>query len=136
MHILILGCGPLTELLLNSMSTDNHEFTIIGTNINCLNEVADDPRVTTVLNLDPSMQDYLRLGDINRADVFLALSDDDHQNILTGQIAKHIFNVDRVICKLQRPTLQQLYSELDLEVVSPTLGLLQDLNQSLQRQIP
>ena len=136
MHILILGCGPLTKLLLNSMSTDNHEFTIIGTNINCLNEVADEPRVTTVLNLEPSMQDYLRLGDINRADVFLALSDDDHQNILTGQIAKHIYNVDRVICKLQRPTLQQLYSELGLEVVSPTMGLLQDLNQSLQRQIP
>ena len=136
MHILILGCGPLTELLLNSMSTDNHEFTIIGTDINCLNEVADEPRVTTILNLEPSMQDYLQLGGINRADAFLALSDDDHQNILTGQIAKHIFNVDRVICKLQRPTLQQLYSELGLEVVSPTMGLLQDLNQSLQRQIP
>ena len=136
MHILILGCGPLTELLLNSMSTDNHEFTIIGTDINCLNEVADEPRVTTILNLEPLMQDYLRLGGINRADAFLALSDDDHQNILTGQIAKHIFNVDRVICKLQRPTLQQLYSELGLEVVSPTLGILQDLNQFLQRQIP
>ena len=136
MHILILGCGPLTKLLLNSMSTDNHEFTIIGTNINCLNEVADEPRVTTVLNVDPSMQDYLRLGNINRADVFLALSDDDHQNILTGQIAKHIFNVDRVICKLEHPPLQQLYSELELEVVSPTLGLLQDLNQSLQRKNP
>ena len=118
------------------MSMDNHEFTIIGTDINCLNDVADEPRVTTVLTLEPSMQDYLRLGDINRADVFLALSDDDHQNILNGQIAKHIFNVDRVICKLQRPTLQQLYSELGLEVVSPTLGILQDLNQFLQRQIP
>jgi len=136
MRILILGCSPLTDLLLNSMSTDDHQFTIIGTDINCLSEVADEPRVNTILNLEPWMQDYLRLGGIDRADAFLALSEDDHQNILASQIAKHIFNVDRVVCKLEHPALQQLYSELELEVISPTLGILQDLNQSLQRQIP
>ena len=133
---MILGCSPLTDLLLNSMSTDDHQFTIIGTDINCLSEVADEPRVNTILNLEPWMQDYLRLGGIDRADAFLALSEDDHQNILASQIAKHIFNVDRVVCKLEHPALQQLYSELELEVISPTLGILQDLNQSLQRQIP
>ena len=136
MRILILGCNLLTNLLLNSMSTDDNQLTIIGTDIHCLNEVADEPRVNTVLNLEPWMKDYLRLGGIDRADAFLALSEDDHQNILASQIAKHIFNVDRVVCKLEHPPLQQLYSELGLEVVSPTLGLLQGLNQSLERQIP
>ena len=135
MRILILGCGPLTNLLLTSMNTGEHEFTILGDDVNCLNDVADEPRINTLLTLDPLMQDYLQVGGIDRADAFLALSEDDHQNILTCQIAKHIFNVDKVVCRLDNPQLQQLYSELELEVVSPTLDLLQDLNQSLQSEI-
>lgn len=132
MRILILGCGPLTSLLLASPGSAEHQFTVLSDDMDCLNEVADEPRVTPMLILEPLMQDYLQLGGIDNADAFMALSEDEHQNILTCQIAKHIFNVGKVMCRLENPQLQKLYSELDLEVVSPTLDLLQDLNQVLQ----
>ncbi len=132
MRILILGCGPLTSLLLASPGSAEHQFTVLSDDMDCLNEVADEPRVTPMLILEPLMQDYLQLGGIDNADAFMALSEDEHQNILTCQIAKHIFNVGKVVCRLENPQLQKLYSELDLEVVSPTLDLLQDLNQVLQ----
>ncbi|MCH7714301.1 MAG: TrkA family potassium uptake protein, partial [Chloroflexi bacterium] len=57
---------------------------------------------------------------------------DEHQNILTSQIAKHIFNVQKVVCRLEDPELQRLYSEMDLEIVNPTLDLLQDITRTLQ----
>ena len=132
MRILILGCGPLTSLLLASPGSAEHQFTVLSDDMDCLNEVADEPRVTPMLILEPLMQDYLQLGGIDNADAFMALSEDEHQNILTCQIAKHIFNVGKVVCRLENPQLQKLYSELDLEVVSQTLDLLQDLNQVLQ----
>ena len=132
MRILILGCGPLTSLLLASPGSAEHQFTVLSDDMDCLNEVADEPRVTPMLILEPLMQDYLQLGGIDNADAFMALSEDEHQNILTCQIAKHIFNVGKVVCRLENPQLQKLYSELDLEVVSPTLDLLQYLNQVLQ----
>lgn len=132
MRILILGCGPLTSLLLASPGSAEHQFTVLSDDMDCLNEVADEPRVTPMLILEPLMQDYLQLGGIDNADAFMALSEDEPQNILTCQIAKHIFNVGKVVCRLENPQLQKLYSELDLEVVSPTLDLLQDLNQVLQ----
>lgn len=132
MRILILGCGPLTSLLLASPGSAEHQFTVLSDDMDCLNEVADEPRVTPMLILEPLMQDYLQLGGIDNADAFMALSEDEHQNILTCQIAKHIFNVGKVVCRLENPQLQKLYSELDLELVSPTLDLLQDLNQVLQ----
>jgi trk system potassium uptake protein TrkA len=132
MRILILGCGPLTSLLLASPGSAEHQFTVLSDDMDCLNEVADEPRVTPMLILEPLMQDYLQLGGIDNADAFMALSEDEHQNILTCQIAKHIFNVGKVVCRLENTQLQKLYSELDLEVVSPTLDLLQDLNQVLQ----
>lgn len=132
MRILILGCGPLTRLLLASPGSAEHQFTILSDDMNCLNDVADEPRVNPVLTREPLMQDYLQLGGIDNADAFLALSEDEHQNILTCQIAKHIFNVGKVVCRLENPQLQKLYSELELEVVSPTLDLLQDLNKVLR----
>ena len=132
MRILILGCGPLTDLLLTSLDSDEHQFTVLGDDINCLSAVADEPRVNALLTVEPLMQDYLQLGGISRADAFLGLSDDEHQNILSCQIAKHIFNVEKVVCRLENLQLQQLYTELDLQVISPTLDLLQELNQSLQ----
>ncbi len=132
MRILILGCGPLTDLLLTSLDSDEHQFTVLGDDINCLNDVADEPRVNALLTVEPLMQDYLQLGGIGRADAFLGLSEDEHRNILACQIAKHIFNVEKVVCRLEDLQLQQLYTELDLQVISPTLDLLQELNQSLQ----
>ena len=132
MRILILGCGPLTTLLLASPDSAEHQFTILSDDMDCLNEVADEPRVNTLLTLEPLMQDYLQLAGIDNADAFLALSEDEHQNILTSQIAKHIFNVSTVVCRVENPELQQLYSELELEVVNPTLDLLQTLNRTLQ----
>ena len=132
MRILILGCGPLTTLLLASPGSNEHQFTILSDDIDCLNEVANEPAVNTLLTLEPLMQDYLQLGGIDTVDAFLALSEDEHQNILTSQIAKHIFNVQKVVCRLEDPELQRLYSEMDLEIVNPTLDLLQDITRTLQ----
>ena len=132
MRILILGCGSLTTLLLASPDSAEHHFTILSDDINCLNRVADEPRVNALLTVEPQMLDYLQLGGIDNVDAFLALSEDEHLNILTSHIAKHIFNVEKVVCRLENPQLQQLYSELELEVVNPTLDLLQDLSRALQ----
>ena len=129
MRIVILGCGPLISALLSSSEAEGHDVTVISDDADCLDNLAKEPRVTPVLTVEPLMQDYLQQAGIDNADVFLALTEDDHRNVLIAQIARHIFNVPKVMCRLENPQLQQLYSGLGLEVVSPTLGLLQDLNQ-------
>ena len=78
------------------------------------------------------MKDYLQEGGIDHADVFLAMSDDDHQNILVSQIAKHIFNVPKVVCHLDSPQLQVIYAGLGLDVVGYSFGLLHDVRQAIQ----
>ena len=129
MRILILGCGPLTSMLLSLNDVDVHDVTVISGDSDCLDSVANEHRVNIMLTSEPLMQDYLQQAGIDNADVFLALAEDDHRNILIAQIARHIFNVPRVVCRLENPRLRQLYASLDLEVVSPTLEMLQDLNK-------
>jgi trk system potassium uptake protein TrkA len=109
------------------------EITILSRDRECLESVSDIPGVEVVLTIEPTMQDYLQLAGVDTTDIFLALSDDDHRNALTAQIARHIFNVPKVICHLDNPQLQILYASLGLDVVGYSFGLLQDIRQSIEK---
>ncbi len=75
---------------------------------------------------EPLMQDYLQEGGIEITEIFLALSDDDHRNALFAQVAKHMFNVGKVICRLENSQLQELYSSLGLRVIGTSVSALYD----------
>ena len=132
MRVLIFGCNRLTASLVPDLAGDDTEITVLGDQRDCLEKVATHPGVRVVLTAEPIMQDYLQEGGISHADVFLAMSADDHQNILVAQIAKHIFNVPKVVCHLGNPQLQVLYAALGLNVVGYSFGILQDVRQALE----
>ena len=123
----------MTTLLVPDMVQAGHQITVLSEDPECLDLVADEPQVEAVLTAEPLLQDYLRQGGIDNADVLLALSDNDHHNALVAQIALHIFNVPRVICYLDHPQLRILYAGLGLDVVGSTLGLVQDIRQAVER---
>ena len=53
--------------------------------------------------------------------VFFAITQGDNRNIMASQIAKHIFNVPRVICRIYDPLRNELYQTLGIETFSPTI---------------
>ena len=65
-------------------------------------------------------QEILKKAGIEEADVFIVVTQGDNRNIMAAQIAKHIFNVPRVICRIYDPLRQELYSTLGIEAISPT----------------
>ena len=132
MRGLIFGCNRLSTSLGGDLAGEGNESTVLGGEGNCLASVATHPGVRVVLTAEPMMQDYLQEGGIDHADVFLAMSSDDHQNILVAQIAKHIFNVPKVVCHVGDPQLQVMYTALGLEVVGYSFGLLQDVRQAIE----
>ncbi len=132
MRVLIFGCNRLTTSLVPDLAGDDAEITVLGGERACLESIASQPGVRVVLTAEPIMQDYLQEGGIDHADVFLAMSADDHQNILMAQIAKHIYNVPKVVCHLGSPQLQVLYTALGLDVVGYSFGLLQDVRQAIE----
>ena len=133
MQVLILGCNQLTSNLVPDLAQAHYDVTVVSRDRQCLVQVADVPRVTVILAAEPMMQDYLQAGGIDTTDIFLALSSDDHQNALVAQIALHIFNVPKVVCHLNDPQLQILYSGLGMDVVGYSVGLLQDIRQVMEK---
>jgi trk system potassium uptake protein TrkA len=39
---------------------------------------------------------------------------------MASQVAKHIFNVPRVVCRIYDPIREEMYNELGLRTISPT----------------
>ena len=132
MRVLIFGCNRLTTSLVSDLAGEGAEITVLGGERDCLESAATHAGVRVVLTAEPMMQDYLQEGGIDHADVFLAMSTDDHQNILVAQIAKQIFNVPKVVCHLSSPQLQVMYAALGLDVVGYSFGLLQDVRQAIK----
>jgi trk system potassium uptake protein TrkA len=65
-------------------------------------------------------EEALKRAGIEDADVFVALTQGDNRNVMSCQIAKHIFNVPRVVCRIYDPLREEMYNALGLETLSPT----------------
>ncbi len=127
---MIFGCGTLTDLLVPYLRQAGHLVTVLTDDADALERLRGEYQVKGVYITEPLMQDYLQEGDIEIAEVFLAISGRDHQNVLVAQIAKHIFNVGTVICRLENPQLQQLYAGLGLKIIgTSTSGLYEETRQ-------
>ena len=68
---------------------------------------------------------------IETADVFVVVTQGDNRNLMAAQIAKHIFHVPKVVCRIYDPLRQELYNSLGLETISPTTIFAQILREKI-----
>ena len=58
---------------------------------------------------------------VEEADSFVAVTEGDNRNIMAAQIAKQIYKVPRVVCRIYDPIREEAYRKLGLEVFCPTI---------------
>ena len=80
---------------------------------------------------DGTDEEMLKKAGIAEADAFVAVTEGDNRNVMGAQIAKKIFNVPRVICRIYDPLRKDVYEALGLEAVSPTVVFAQLLRDKL-----
>ena len=127
MRVLIYGCNQLASGMVRALLGEATEITVLGDEQSQLERLSSYPKVSTVLLQEPVMHDYLMEAGITKVDTFLALSNDDHDNLLAAQIAKRMFGVPTVVCHVENPQLQAFYGQWELNVISYSVGVLQDI---------
>ncbi|UCD09567.1 MAG: TrkA family potassium uptake protein [Dehalococcoidales bacterium] len=124
MKVLIVGCGRVGALLARSLDAEGHEVTILDNDdysFRRLKFSLDLPDFRgTALRGNGIDEEALKRAGIETTDVFFALTQGDNRNVMACQIAKHIFNVPRTICRIYDPLRQELYNTLGIEAISPT----------------
>jgi Trk K+ transport system NAD-binding subunit len=132
MEAIIFGCGQLTTLLAPQLVEDGYRVTVLDADRECLELLEAQYPVKIIVTSEPLMQDYLHQAEVEISELFLAISDNDHQNLLFAQTALHLFNVPSVVCRLDSPLLQELYAEMGLNVVGTSLA---PLAEKIQKAI-
>lgn len=120
MKIVILGCGRVGATLATMMDHAGHTVTIIDASGDSFQRLDADFRGETVLGNGIDGEVLIRAG-IKDADAFAAVTNGDNRNIMASQIAKEIFKVKKVVCRIYDPIRQSTYNELGLESISPTI---------------
>jgi len=131
MKIIIMGCGRVGARLARLLDADGHQVTILDTDAYSFRRLPSEFKGTALVG-NGIDEETLKKANIEEADVFFALTQGDNRNIMASQIAKHIFNVPRVICRIYDPLRQELYSTLGLEAISPTTVFAQMLKDKLE----
>lgn len=87
MNILIVGLGEVGSYLAKVLSTEGHAITVVDPDLPKLRRIADLLDVQAVHG-DGSRPDILDRADAHRADLLLAVSNDDKVNMLTCLFGK------------------------------------------------
>ncbi len=126
-----MGCGRVGARLAGLLATDGHTVTVLDTDAYSFRRLPPDFNGTALIGSGAD-EETLRKAGIEEADAFVAVTAGDNRNIMAAQIAKHIFNVPRVVCRIYDPLRQELYNTLGLEAISPTTVFAQILREKLE----
>lgn len=131
MKAVIMGCGRVGARLAGLLDADGHSVTILDTDTYSFRRLPPTFKGNALVGngLD---QEVLKRAGIEEADAFVATTQGDNRNIMAAQIAKHIFNVPKVVSRIYDPLRQELYSTLGLETISPTTVFAQILREKLE----
>ncbi len=119
MRIVIMGCSRVGAQIASLLEDEGHEITILDIDTYSFRRLPPDFNGTALLG-NGTDEEVLRRAGIEEADVFVAMTQGDNRNVMAAQIAKHIFNVPRVISRIYDPLRQELYDTLGIEAFSPT----------------
>lgn len=131
LKVIIMGCGRVGGRLAGLLDASGHDVTILDTDSYSFRRLSPDFKGTALVGngLDESV--LIKAG-IEKANVFIALTQGDNRNLMACQIARHIFEVPRVICRIYDPLRQEMYQILGLETFSPTTIFADMLQKELE----
>lgn len=126
-----MGCGRVGSRVAGSLDAKNHAVSILDVNSYSFRRLPPGYKGAALVGngLD---EEALKKAGIEQADVFIAMTQGDNRNIMAAQIAKHIFNVPRVICRIYDPLRNELYQTLGMETFSPTIIFSDILEKQLE----
>ena len=131
MKVIIMGCGRVGARLTALLDAEGHDITVLDTDSYSFRRLPQNFGGTALFGSGTNI-DTLKKAGIEEADIFVALTQGDNRNVMSCQIAKHIFNVPRVVCRIYDPLREEMYSTLGLETISPTAVFAQLLKEKLE----
>lgn len=129
--ILIIGCGRLGASLALRFAKAGESVTVLDHESRNFDALPRDFAGTTIEGMEID-DDVLKRAGIAGARAVIACSKDQNTNMMAADVAKRVFNVPRVIVRIDEPALAALYRAEGYEVVTPIEDAAERVERSLQ----
>ena len=124
MQIIIVGCGKVGSTLAEQLSGENHNIVVIDENKDKVQAITDEWDAMGIVGNGVSFQTLQEAG-IREADLLIAVTGSDEQNLLCCVIARKAGNC-KTIARVRNPVYNK-----DIEFLRKELGIAMVINPEL-----
>ena len=132
MYVLIVGAGKVGWNLARELLGKGHELTVIESDAARYATVEDELEHAVQYG-DGSELWVLDRGGIERADMVIAVTGDDEDNILICQVAREKYGVERVIARCNNPRNLQHFELLGIK---PAVSATDLILRLIEHEVP
>ncbi|HUS13979.1 MAG TPA: TrkA family potassium uptake protein, partial [Chloroflexia bacterium] len=114
MYVIVVGGGKVGYYLTKTLVNEGYEILLIERNSAKVN-IYRDRFGAVVMQGDGAEVTTLEEAGAGRANVVIAVTGDDEDNLVICQVAKRRFNVPRVIARINNPKNEQIFRLLGID---------------------
>jgi len=130
MNVVIMGCGRVGAQLASLLDAEGHGVTVLDVDDYSFRRLPPTFAGTALVG-DGTDEEMLKKAGLEEADAFVAVTQGDNRNVMAAQIAKRIFSIPKVVCRIYDPLRKDIYESLGLDAISPTTVFAQILKDKL-----
>ncbi len=123
MYIIVVGGGEVGYHLSKALLSEGHEVTILEKKTSRYETLAEELGEVAVRG-DGCEARTLEETGASRADVLVAVTGDDEDNLVSCQVAKHRFHVARTIARIKNPRNRAIFEKLGIDVTVSSTDLI------------
>src|SRR6266516_1489777 len=131
MYIIVGGGGEVGYYLTKSLLSQGHEVLLLEKGAARYQSLSDELGPAVVRGDACEARTMEEVG-ASRADVVIAVTGDDEDNLVICQMAKKRFHVGRTMARLNNPKHTEIFQKLGIDItVSPTNAILSQIEAEL-----
>ena len=131
MYIIVVGGGRVGYYLTKALLAEGHEVLLVEKDSKICDTITDELG-SVCLRGDGCEAATLTEVGTDRADMVIAVTGHDEDNLVACQVAKHKFNVSRTIARIGNPQNETLFKKLGIDVtVSSTNVILEHIEEEV-----
>ncbi len=126
MRIVIAGGGKVGYYLVKTLLPYKHKITVIETKPELCEKIANELNVCAI-NGDGTNIEHLTIANVDKADIFIALTGRDQENLIACQLAKRNFGASRTIARVNNPKNISVFEKLGVDKAVSSTSIIADL---------
>lgn len=119
MNVMIMGCGRVGARIAGILDQSGHTVTVLDMDAGAFRRLPDGFAGHRALGNGIDGPTLERYG-IREMDAFMACTQGDNRNYFASMLAREVYGVRRVLCRIYDPIREEIFREMGLETFSPT----------------